>query len=357
MGKQSVQLIVTFLTILMMVVTPMVAAASGTYSSQASQQVVSWDSGWEETEPDGKEAVISDSVSLQHADSGAELLVAFVTADQDATAVRDAAFSSSGRSDVTVSQLEAGEYGDVAYSVELLRSEGDGAEGVFTLMISNSATGTAVVYVLVTDSEAFSEGVSAVQAGVTIDGSTAMNGVDPAGMQNFLNLAQSTSTQTTESVQVPATDVVPTQEPADTTTSAGNTYTSPVWGYTVEFSSPFVDVSEDADLDLMIASYSPLVVVAFIGIENPGASPSMIFDALTPTFLDTLGSNGSYIDGGYSSDRAIWAGVTSDGNQMVQQVVVVSPSTVVIVTIIGEPGVNMGTVADVKLNGISIFGN
>jgi hypothetical protein len=319
--------------------------------------VVAWDSGWEETKPDDKDAVIDDSVFLEHADSGAELLVAFVTADQDPTAVRDAAFSSSGRSDVTVSQLEAGEYGDVAYSVELLRSEGDGAEGVFTLMISNSAAGTAVVFVLVTDSEAFSEGVSAVQAGVTIDGSAAMNGVDPAGMQNFLNLAQSTSTHTTESVQVPTTNVVPTQEPAQTTSGSGNTFTSSTWGYTVEYSAPFMDVSGSSGLEFMIATSSPIVVVGFMGIENPGVPPSAIFEALTPTFIENLGSGGSYFDGGFSGDRAFWAGFTSDGNQMVQQIVVVSPSTVVIVSILGQPGVNLSTVGDVRLNGISIFGN
>lgn len=357
MGKQSVHILVTFLTIVAMVVTPLVAAASGTYSSQASQQGVAWDSGWTEMELDNKEAIIADSVFIQHADSSAELLVAFVSADDDATAVRDAAFSSSSRSDVTVSQLEAGAYGDVNYSVELLRSNTDGAEGVFTLMLTNSGSSTAVVYVLITDAAAFSEGVSAVQVGVTVDGSAAMNGVDPAGMQNFLNLAQSTSTQTTESVQVPATNVVPTQEPALNVTSSGNTYTSTDWGYTVEYSSPFVDVSDGSAVEFMIATSSPVVVVGFMGIENPGVSPSVLFDALTPTFIDTLGSGGSYLDGGYMGDRAVWAGITSDGNQMVQQIVVVSPSTMVIVTILGQPGVNMGTVGDVRLNGVSIFGN
>lgn len=359
MGKQTVQLFVSFLTIVMIVVTPLVATASGAYSSQTSQQEIAWDSGWTEVEPDEKETIIADGVLLQHSDSGAELLVAFVSAEQDATAVRDAALSSSGRSDVTASQLEVGEYGDVTYSVALLRSEGEGveAEGVFTLMIANSAVGSAIVYVLVTDSEAFSEGVSAVQAGVTVDGSAAMNGVDPAGMQTFLNLAQSTSTQTTESVQVPTTNVVPTQEPVQNTASSGNTFTSTAWGYTVEYDSPFVDVSDGSSLEFMIATSSPVVVVGFMGLENPGASPSVIFEALTPTFIDTLGAGGSYIDGGYMSDRAVWAGITSDGNQMVQQVVVVSPSTIVIVTILGQPGVNMSSVGDVRLNGVSIFGN
>jgi hypothetical protein len=184
-----------------------------------------------------------------------------------------------------------------------------------------------------------------------------MNGVDPVGMQNFLNLAQSTSTQTTESVQVPATNVVPTQEPAQNAGSSSNIYTSSDWGYTVEYSSSFVDISDSSAVDFMIATSSPVVVVGFMGIENPGVAPSLIFDALTPTFIDTLGSGGSYLDGGYSSDRVIWAGVTSDGNQMVQQIVEVSPSTMVIVTILGQPGVNISTVGEVRLNGVSIFGN
>lgn len=356
MGKQLVQLFVTLLTVLMLVVTPTGAAASGTYASKASQEEVAWDSGWTETELDDKQEPIADSVFLQHEEAGAHLLVAFVPVGQDATAVRDAALTSSGRSEAKVSELETGAYGDVSYSVALLRSDDD-AEGVFTLMLNNSIAGTAIVYVLLTDAEAFSDGVSAVQAGVTVDGASAMNGVDPAGMQSFLNLAQSTSTQTTESVRVPSTEAAPTQVPAVNTSNSGKTYTNSQWGYTVEYSAPFVDVSDSADLDLMIASSSPLVVVAFMGLDNPGASPSAIFDALTPSFIDTLGAGGSYIDGGYMSDRAVWAGVTADGNQLVQQIVVVSPSTVVIVSILGEPGVNMSTVGDVTLNGVSIFGN
>ncbi len=357
MGKRLSQVLATFLTVVMMVGAPSIAAASGMYASQGSGQQVAWDSGWQEKALEEKDAAIADSVFLEHGDSGAELLVAFVAADGDAIAVRDAAFAASGRSGAKVSQLEDGAYGDVSYSVELLRADAGEPEGVFTLKIANTGAGTAVIYVLVTDADAFSEGVSAVQVGITVDGTAAMNGVDPAGMQSFLNLAQGTSTQTTGTVQVPTAEVVPTQEPVNTTTSSGNSFTSPVWGYTVEYDAPFMDMSDEADLDFMVASYSPLVVVGFMGLENPGASPSAIFEALTPTFIDSLGSNGRYIDGGYMNDRAVWAGVTSDGNQMVQQVVIVSPSTVVIVTILGEPGVNMSEVGDVRLNGVSVFGN
>src|SRR5690606_22814504 len=143
----------------------------------------------------------------------------------------------------------------------------------------------------------------------------------------FLQLAQSTSSQTGNDGEVALPTPVPTSETVVATevpTGSGTTtYSNSTWGYTVEYDSAFMDITDGSGGDLMLGSTSPVMVIGFQGLENPGASPAVIFEALTPTFIDSLGVGGSYYDGGYSADRAYWAGVTSDGLQMVQQLVVV----------------------------------
>lgn len=357
-GKSA---LVAILAVMAMVAAPLVHAEAGDYTSTSTGRVVSWDAGWSEEQTEDSGNTTEDSVSIVHGDSGAELSVVFVPQSQDSAQVRDEIVSESGGTEGTVSAIEQGSYGDVEYQVDLLRADESETEGVFTLKMSDPAAGTAVVYVLVTQVENFSAGVSAVQVGVKIDGGVAMDGVDPSGMQSFLQLAQSTSTQTGDGSEIALPTSEPTAETVEATEAPANTgsltYTNSAWGYTVEYDSVFMDITDDSGSDLMLASPSPLLVVGFQGLENPGATPAVIFEALMPTFVDSLGEGGSYIDGGYSEDRAYWSGVTSDGLQMFQQLVVISPGTVVIVTMIGEPGVPMNSAGEITLNGISVFGN
>lgn len=350
--------LLAIVAILSLVAAPMVSVAADSFTSGTSGREVSWDDGWTEERTGADGSVSEDSVSIRHQDSGSELTIVFVSPTQDLEQIRDNIIDESDREDGTVSSIEQGSYGSVEYQVDLLREEGDSeAEGVFTLKLIGSDGESAVVYVLITQVENFSAGVSAVQVGVTIDDGAAMNGVDPAGMQSFLQLAQSTSSQTAGNTQL----TVPTAEPEAVTqppvTGAGNTYTNTFWGYTVVYDDVFMDMTSGSGGDLMLGSPYPVLVVGFQGMENPGFSPAVLFEALTPTFIDTLGPGGSYFDGGHQSDRAYWAGFTSDGNQLMQQLVIISPDTVVIVTIMGEPGVPMNTIGEVTLNGISVFGN
>lgn len=352
-----------FMTFLAFLVAPLAVAASQQFVSDTTSQVVSWDDSWTEREPGETARSFDDGATIRHEESGTDLAIIFVPGDADIEQVRDEVLENTDRPDGAVSMIEYGSYNNVEYQVDLLRSEDvPESEGVFSLKMTNADSNQAVVYVLITQVESFSSGVSAVQAGVTMDGAVAMDGVDPAGMQSFLQLAESASSQTGSSSQVDLPTVEPSTETAVVTqapVSTGGTtsYTNTHWGYTVVYDNAFMDVTSGTGVDLMLGSPSPVMVVGFMGLENPGVSSSVLFEALTPTFIDTLGPGGSYFDGGYQSDRAYWAGINSDGNQLVQQMVIVSPGTIVIVTLMGEPGVPMNTVGEVTLNGISVFGN
>lgn len=303
-----------------------------------------------------QEGVLIDGTQLNHAESGSDLFVGFFAAGQDPVGVRDAFVASTEREVASISVIEQGTYNNVNYRVDLLRDEGKDAEGVYTLQIASEVTGSAVAYVLVAEVAAFSDGVNAVQTGITVDDSPALNGVDPAGMQSFLELAQSTSSQTGTPGNIEVPSDTPRSDTSSATSGSGNTYVNSTWGYTVDYDAAFIDITE-GDSDLTIGSPSPLMVVVFVGLENPGVSTSVLYEALPPTFMDSLGPGGTYYDGGYYSDGAIWAGVTGDGYQLMQQVRFVSPSAAVIVTMMADPGTPMNSVGEVLLNGESIFGN
>ncbi len=164
-------------------VSPALAQSGGDSYEFESGQSLEWSGGWELDEEstyaeDGLEAAtITKQVSL--------LMVMSLPNDFDMDEARDIfldAFLEAGESSTTI---DRGSYGQVSYSLDLLRYE-DFDFGIFTLLRAGSGSTPTFAYVFLTPTTMFAAEFQAAQNEVTLDGSGVFGGVEGGGLQTQL---------------------------------------------------------------------------------------------------------------------------------------------------------------------------
>lgn len=349
---KSIPLFLVIGLVLSLVTHPHVAAQASEFTSASNGATITWSNDWEIGTEHSDQSLGIDGLSLE-AVSGNSGLNFIFTADQfNREEVREALLSNLKQDADDYKVIDSGDYDNLAYELSSIEVA-NGKVGSFILVLTG--TGTTAVHI-VAPIDDFAESVAKAQGSVQLNQSPVLQGIDGESLQAQLEVAPEAGSKQPSPKTSTETNSSETSSSSKTSSSASDqSYTEPTWGYTVNYPGEWSDQSMGiGDLDLI---NSTPTIVSFMGIDNPGVAGTVIEGALLPTFMDVLGPNGTFIASSSNAERAVFVGET-DGMVMIQELIIVSPGVVVIVTAvvaIGQMDAELPALQQITINGKRIL--
>ncbi len=319
------------------------AGIAGEYRSDVTGNVIGWSPDWMLGTKDVDEILRYDQTMLFNPLDLTIVDIFFTAQDVDAATMRDDMMERSFGAGSGIQIVEAGNYGDIAYALIILTTD-DGVFGSFVLVNTSGVTGTGVNLVAPVDS--FGQAVQRAQGSLTIDGSPILSGTDGPRLQMQLDAAPPMEMEATSPIGTPEDQA-----------SGDTTFTSDVWGYEVTYSPDWEVVESEGDGDLEISTNDQTVTLGFMAVENPDIDQAGMQAALIESFTESIQPHGGLLVSITSDDERAVMVVEMDGLVLIQELIIISPDVLVIVTgfIDGDLETVLGSLNEVTLNESGIF--
>lgn len=322
----------------------MVAAQAGIYTSNVTGNTLEWSADWMMgTSEDDAAAGIERRTLFQPVNSTI-LNIVFATQIMDREQAREAMLENFKEGTEDYQVIDSGDYEHIAYELSTFSIE-QGEMGSFILVMTGN--GTTIIHVIAPIAR-FASGIQSTQGSISIDGSPVLQGIDGDGLQNQLEDVPESS-----SLDVSDSETSSTQ-PSDDSPEGGS-YTDSEREYTVEYPAGWsLDGSGTGDFDLVNADGT--ASVSFAAIEIPVLDGFALEMAMKSLFTGVLGPEGSFVTSESNASRAVFVG-ERDGTIVIQEMIVHSPSVVVVVTVVinGDYKEHIDQIREVKVDGESIL--
>lgn len=319
---------------------------------------VDWGGSWELEDHTSEASAGMESVQLQSDDHTAFFVAIFSDQQLPRVEAREAVLSSIKEADADVTVIDAGDYGNLSYELTAFDA-GDQRFGAFTLVFTEP-TGT-VIYQIAAPQADFAAAVEHAQTQITVDANPIFVGIDGGSLAVQIGAAESVANIPTNSGSDTGTGSVNSSETNSQTSnqtassSSTGSHTVAGWNYTVNYPTTWTPAGDIGDFSL---SYGPpSAMIGFMAIENPGVDGSTLEIVLLDTFKETLGPGGTFVTSGSDASRAVFVGVSGEGLGLIQEIIIVSPSTLIIVTmvVIDDTEAAVANAKQIDINGIRIL--
>lgn len=328
-------------------------AQNTTKVTELTQRTIGYDAFWAENSSESDASTGLELVILDHVDGGR---VGFIFSNDQLNQadVRDVTLEGTKSNSEDYTVIDSGQYENVAYELAHFKSANQ-QMGIFLLVV-NAPTGTTVVMVT-GEVDIFKDAVGRAQAGITLDGVPTLQGIDGASLQTQLQVTEASSLTSPGSLPTAISNESETNSRQTISAASGTEYTNAAWGYTVAYGAPW-EVGNQGVAEFDLLNYSPLTIVGFQGIENLGLSGYDFEALLVETFLESLGFGGEIIGTYSNQESALFIGA-SDGYVLIQEIIVVSPTVVVIVTTAADgradPDLVFANLRTIRVNDIPLL--
>lgn len=287
--------------------------ADGMTYGTVTGQALAWGDPWAFDESRSERAEAHDIVFLT---SGSATLV-IATGDWTVPDSRTAAYTAIGGDSAAVTTLDEGE----TYWFQLVPIDGV-TSGVFGLASTAPEGVSTVITMIVAPVPGFASGLGSAQAGVTLDGTPVLNGVDGVTLQGQLE------------AQVPEVPVAeattPAFEPIDS-------WTDEAFGYTVEWADGWSSLGTRNDNTFMLGPDDETVSVNMTAIPRQGSTPQDWANEMGPR-LQEIEADVEVLDPVVGGNNTIVVGLFKDMAIVEEVLFLDDGQTVVVVTLgVGDP--------------------
>lgn len=317
-----------------------VDAQAGVYTSNLTGNTLEWSADWMMGTSETDDAAGIERRTLFQPVNTIILNLAFSSQILDREQAREAMLENFKDETEDYLVIDSGDYEHIAYELSTFSVE-MGEMGSFILVMTGS--GTTVIHVIAPIDQ-FSTGIQSVQGSILVDGSPVLQGIDGDGLQKQLEAIP----------DGPALNESDVNQASSETPDVG-TYTNSEWGYTVDYPSGWSpNVSGMGDFDIVNSDGS--ASVNFTAIENPGLDGFTLELSMKSLFTAVMGPSGTLLRSESDANRAVFVG-ESEGTILIQEIIVHSPSVVVLVTVTisGDYDAYIDQIQDVMVDGEGIL--
>jgi hypothetical protein len=233
------------------------------YTTESGHHEVTWVGDWEIID----DLTVSDEeleVVVLLKDT-AELTLAFLPGDAELVEIRELLLEGVQEDEEVdgFGTIDAGEYNDVAYSLDRATFRGEEA-GIFSLIVGQGPDSDTVAAMIIAPIETFADDFRSAQDEITVDQDEIFSGIDPEGLQELLGAPTA----------LPAEETRPTPAPEPTTTQAVE---QPAGSVTSQEEAYFVAILDDAnEIVSIMGDFGPLFTRA-------SQNPILMFDSTWKT--------------------------------------------------------------------------